>query len=146
MAGQSGQADGRGARVTEGTLLHRQVHPSWVQQGRVTSQVFRPTPKDKKKLSVYDGDKITADKAWEHFTTVLMFPSVGVLAVTVAECKSLQLTPAPDPEAFPEHALIDFTPHAENQIVKKSKLLKACAETRGWQYQAGAEPHLTATP
>ncbi len=121
--------------MTDNTLLHRQVNPSWVQQGRVTSQAFRPTPKDDKKLSVYDGDKITAAKAWEHFTVTLTLSSVGVLAVTVAECTSLELSPTPDEKEFPEHALIDFTPHTEKEIVGKSKLLKVRAETRGWQYQ-----------
>jgi hypothetical protein len=28
----------------------------WMQQGRVSSQAFRPTPKDAKELSAYDGD------------------------------------------------------------------------------------------
>jgi hypothetical protein len=38
--------------LNDTTLLHRQINPSWVQQGRVTSQAFRPTPKDESKLSV----------------------------------------------------------------------------------------------
>ena len=122
--------------MTDNTLLHRQVHPSWVQQGRVTSQVFRPTPKDEKKLSVYDGDKFTAPKAWEHFTSVLTLRSIGVLAVSVAECKSLELTPSPDEKTFSGHALIDFSAHTESKIVGKSKFLKAHAQTRGWLYQA----------
>ena len=124
--------------MTDNTLLHRQVNPSWIQQGRVTSQAFRPTPKDQKKLSAYDGDRITAAKAWEHFTSVLALPSVGVMAVTVAECKSVALTAEPDEATFPEHALIDFTPHTESKIIGKSKILKAHAETRGWQHQADA--------
>ena len=36
------------------TILLRQIHPIWIQQGRVTSQAFRPTPKDENKLSVFD--------------------------------------------------------------------------------------------
>ena len=57
------------------TLLLRQVHPSFVQaenvsaqvfytlmQGlAVTSQVFKPTPKDENQLSVYNGDKFTPE-------------------------------------------------------------------------------------
>jgi len=39
--------------MTENTLLLRQVHPSFVQDGKITSQVFRPTPKDENKLSMY---------------------------------------------------------------------------------------------
>lgn len=121
--------------MTDDTLLHRQVHPSWVQQGRVTSLAFRPTPKDQKKLSVYDGDQITVAKAWEHFTSVLGFASAGVLAVSSGECRSLGLGVQPDPEPFPEHAVIDFTTcQAEKDVVRMSKRLRTLAEARGWQY------------
>ena len=47
--------------MTGTTLLLRQIHPSFVQDGRVTSQAFRPTPKDESLLSVYDGDQITPE-------------------------------------------------------------------------------------
>lgn len=122
--------------MTDATMLLRQVHPSWVQQGRVTSQAFRPTPKDKHLLSVYDGDLITAADSWTHFSGTLGFPSVGVMAVTVAECSTLDLPARPDPEPFPEHAVIDFSGLAENQIEKKGKRLKVKAEERGWLHQA----------
>ena len=32
--------------MTDDTLLLRQVNPAWIQAGRITSQVFRPTPTD----------------------------------------------------------------------------------------------------
>ena len=48
------------------TLLLRQIHPSFIQAGHITSQAFRPTPKDQNKLSVYDGDQISAEDAWQH--------------------------------------------------------------------------------
>lgn len=118
------------------TLLHRQVHPSWVQLGRVTSQAFRPTPKDEKRLSVYDGDQITPQAAWDHFTNNLSYTSAGVLSVTVRECDIQHLPVIPDPDHFPEHVLIDFSGFAENKIKQKSKHLRASAELRGWQYQA----------
>jgi len=121
--------------MTGDTLLLRQVNPSWIQEGRITSQVFRPTPKDKKRLSVYDGDLITAEKAWKHFTNELQFASVGVMAVTVHECNAQNLPAAPDPEPFPAHAVIKFDNLSPSQIAKKAKHLKKAAETRGWQYQ-----------
>lgn len=121
------------------TLLHRQVHPTWVQQGRITSQVFRPTPKDEKLLSVYDGDQITAENAWKHFTKELNSQSVGVMAVTVQECTNQDLKVNLDGDPFPEHAVIDFTDLNENQIKKKSKHLKVAAEARKWQYFAEAQ-------
>lgn len=121
--------------MNEQTLLLRQVHPSWVQQGRVSSQAFRPTPKDEKQLSAYDGDQITAAKAWEHYTGILGLSSAGVLAVTMGECEGLSLALKPDPPRFAEHVLIDFTAYSENEIKRKAKQLKTLAESRGWQYR-----------
>lgn len=118
------------------TLLHRQVHPSWVQQGRATSQAFRPTPKDEKRLSVYDGDQILAEGAWRHYTEDLRFLTAGVLTVTVAECQAQELGVVPDPTPFPEHVLIDFSGLTENRIRRASKRLRASATARGWQYRA----------
>ena len=121
--------------MNDDTLLHRQVSPAWIQAGHITSQVFRPTPKDQKKLSVYDGDLISAEDSWIHFTDMQGFESFGVMSVTVEECQSLELSVQPEPEPFPEHAIIDFGDLGENQIRKKAKRLKAAAETRGWQYR-----------
>ena len=72
--------------MNDGTLLLRQVHPTFVQQGRITSQVFKPSTKDNNELSVYDGDQISADAAWRHYTEDLHLASAGVVAVAVAEC------------------------------------------------------------
>jgi hypothetical protein len=116
------------------TLLHRQINPSWIQEGRVTSQAFKPTPKDGKQLSVYDGDQISAENAWQHYTVDLGFPSAGVLAVAVAECLELELRAMPKPDPFPEHAIIDFSEYPNAQIEKKAKKLKAYAQARGYLY------------
>lgn len=125
--------------MTPATLLLRQVNPSWIQAGRVTSQVFKPTAKDKKRLSVYDGDLVSAKDSWEHYTNELQFSSVGVLAVTVEECHRQELTAESDPAQFPAHAVIRFDDCSTLQIAKKAKYLKQDAEARGWQYQAEAE-------
>lgn len=122
--------------MNDSTFLHRQVHPSWVQQGRVTSQVFRPTPKDNKRLSVYDGSRITAKEAWKHYTNQLGHDSIGVLAVTVTECLIRDLRVVPDPGTFSEHILIDFTGLSGNEIIRTSKYLTIAAMARGWQYRA----------
>ena len=124
--------------MNDDTLLLRQVNPSWVHQGRVTSQAFRPTRKDEHRLSAYDGDLISAENSWVHFTTTLQLSSVGALAVTVMECKQQELPAVSDPKPFPEHAVIDFTGLGASQVENKSKKLKAAAETRGWKYQAPA--------
>ncbi len=122
--------------MTPDTLLFRQVHPSWIREGRVTSQAFTPTKKDEKRLSVYDGDQISAKDAWSHYTKKLGSRSIGVLAVTVAECEELDLSVVPDPNPFPEHVVIQFDGFSNSQIGKKAKRLTRTAESRGWQYRS----------
>ena len=122
--------------MTDSTLLLRQVHPGFVQNQRPSSQVFRPTRKDESKLSVYDGDIMSPEQSWKHFTEVLERQSVGVLAVTVAECREQDLRAAPSPEVFEGHAHIDFTGFSANQAERKGKKLLAVALLRGWLHQA----------
>jgi hypothetical protein len=122
--------------LNEQTLLLRQINPSWCQNGRVTSQAFKPTKKDNKRLSVYNGDLIDAAAAWRHYTTELKFQSVGALAVAGFECAGLDLRYHEDPEPFPEHAVVDFSPHSNSQIETKAKLLLKKALDRGWLYEA----------
>jgi hypothetical protein len=47
-------------------LLFRQVHPSFVRDGRPSSQAFRPTPKDDRKLSVARGALTTPAASYEQ--------------------------------------------------------------------------------
>ena len=121
--------------MTDDTLLLRQIHPSFLHNGVASSQAFRPTPKDESKLSAYDGDQITAQMSWEHYTSQLTLESAGVMAITVGECKQLALNAIADPAPFKEHCLIDFSEHSESEIKKKSKSLKASAGKRNWLYQ-----------
>lgn len=121
--------------MNSSTTLIRQIHPSFIQAGRITSQAFRPTPKDEDKLSTYDGDQIDAKSAWKHYTEMLGHTSDGALGVSASECESLELKVVPDPEAFPEHVLIDFSMHGRKQIEKRSKKLKFYAAARGWLFQ-----------
>lgn len=116
------------------TLLLRQIHPAWVQSDRVTSQAFRPTPKDGKRLSVYDGDQITPEQSWRHFTQQQKLQSTGVLAVTVDDCQSLDLPAVADPVPYSEHAVIIFDGMSNSQIETKAKRLRAFAESRSWLY------------
>lgn len=125
--------------MTPSTLLLRQIHPTFVQAGRVTSQAFRPTPKDESLLSVYDGDLISPEAAWGHFTATPERRSAGVMAVSVAECTTENLPARPDPEPFPEHAIIDFSGLSDNQAEKKGKKLRSAAEARGWLYRASPD-------
>ncbi len=117
------------------TLLLRQVSPNFVRQGRVTSQAFTPTPKDQQRLSAYDGDQISAEASWFHFTETLGLDSAGVLAVSVGECESRGTLAIPDPESFPEHVLIDFNELSRKGSKDAAKILRNLAEERGWQYE-----------
>jgi hypothetical protein len=121
--------------MTPETLLLRQIHPSFVQDGRVTSQAFRPTPKDEKKLSAYHGDKITAQDCWQHFTQQPDCRSAGVMAVSNTECTAQEVAVDPDGIPYPEHVSLDFSPFQENEIKKKAKVLARQAADRGWLFQ-----------
>ena len=125
--------------MTQDSLLFRHVNPNFVREGRITSQVFKPTPKDKKLLSVYDGELITAQNAYMHNTVRLGFSSVGVVAVTPAECGKLGLPVNSDPIPVREHAVIDFQGCSNTQIINKAKYLKDAALRRGWQYTFAEE-------
>ena len=121
--------------MNDDTLLHRQVSPGWIRNGEISSQTFRPTRKDAGLLSVYDGDQITAQGAWQHFTNALGFASAGVVAVSVTECQGQQLPVRPDPEPFPEHVVIDFTGLSRSQVERKADRLKMAATARGWLFR-----------
>lgn len=118
------------------TFLLRQVHPDFVNCGRITSQVFRPTFKDDGKLSVDDGDKTTAEAAFKNYTECRNLRSAGVVAVTLGECEKLQLSVSPDPiECVPSHALMDFSSLSRGQKRSAAKKLRKYANDRGWQYR-----------
>jgi len=123
------------------TLLHRQVNPSFIQSGRVTSQVFRPTPKDEGMLSVSDGSKITAESAYLRFILVPQCRSKGVLSVSVEECCAQGVLPVPDPIeemehqlSQPDHCFIDFRNISSGRIDKIATQLRNYAIARGWSY------------
>lgn len=126
--------------MTSETLLLRQVNPAFIHDGQVSSQAFRPTTKDSSLLSVYDSDLISPAASWKHYTEKLGLSSIGALAVSVDNCKALNLTARPDPQQFPEHAVIDFSGCSRSQTASKAKSLKQVAESRGWQFQFDLEP------
>lgn len=121
--------------MTPNTLLLRQIHPSFIQDGRVTSQAFRPTPKDEFLLSVDDGDRVSAEASWQRFVANPACTSVGVQAVSQAECVAQELSVIEDGTPHPEHCSVDYRTFDKKTIEKKSKLLRAQAETRGWVFR-----------
>lgn len=121
--------------MTPDTFLLRQIHPSFVQDGRASSQSFRPTPKDEFHLSVDNGDRVTAEAAWQRFTSNMNCVSAGAQAVTLAECADQALPVIEDGNPHPEHCSIDFSAYDKKTIEKKAKLLRAQAATRGWLFK-----------
>ena len=121
--------------MNDDSLLLRQVHPTFVQNGTITSQVFRPTPKDENQLSVDNGDKISAKNSFDRFCSQPDCNSAGVMAVSCKECKERELEVIEDGVPTPEHCSIDFTGKSRKQVEKIAKYLKRQATDRGWQYQ-----------
>lgn len=116
------------------TLLYRQVNPNWVIEGRPTSQTFTPFPKDDGKLSVYNGEKWTAEDSFLHFTETQGFDATGNLAITPKECDDIDLPTVEDNISFDGHAYVDFTACNSGQIRKKAKQLKSLATSRGFTF------------
>ena len=117
------------------TFLLRQIHPNFIVNGQVGYLAFRPFPRDEGKLSAYDGSRITAEAAWNHYCYQLNLASVGVMAVTVGECESQQTRPIPDAQPYPEHVSIDFTGLSNREVKDAAKKFAEFATARGWQYR-----------
>lgn len=117
------------------TILQRQINESWIQDGRVSSQAFFPTQKDRGLLSTYRGDLISAENAWYQFNNDPRCTSIGVMGVQVRECSDIGLASRPDPEEFPEHAVVDFSTCGVKESRRKAQVLRGVAETRGWLFR-----------
>jgi hypothetical protein len=125
--------------LSDDELLFRQVNPGWVRDGRVSSQAFRPTPKDAGLLSVDRASLATAESSFLLFTESLRLPSAGTWAVTVHECSAQglpviedPLTCPPEAAANPAHAVISYKGVSSNsQVESKGQKLARCAHARG---------------
>jgi hypothetical protein len=118
--------------MTGDTILLRQAHPKFVSEGKVTSQAFVPFPKDDAKLSVYDGDQISAEESHLHYTKILKNESDSVWGVACSEVTSTNLSSNPDPlPDFSSHATIDFSGKSNSVGRKLAKKLKEFALARG---------------
>lgn len=121
------------------TLLIRQVHPTFRPNGQLTSQAFTPSPKDEGLLSVYDGDQVSPQQAFQHYQEEQKLSSCGCWGITCAEVTDAGLTAAPDPlPNFAAHAVVDFTAHQKKEHRKFAKKLQSLAEARGCLHQAAA--------
>jgi hypothetical protein len=142
-----------GDRIDGDELLLRQVNPAFVRDGRPSSQVFRPTPKDEGMVSVNRGSRCTAEAAYQQFITRPECRSCGVLAVSVAECAAEQLAALDAPLIAdddgcddPAHAIIDFRGISKNAAEKKAGRLGRIAEVRGFLFGPVATTAEVAAP
>lgn len=134
--------------MQESTMLHRQVHPDLVQDNKISSKVFEiglvpvgqmassvfvPKESDNNQLSVYNGDKFSAEESFDHYIQTLK--STGVVSVSIEECKSIQLDAAEDNIPFDGHSYIDFNTLKKSQAKIKAKKLKAMAVSRDWAFK-----------
>lgn len=117
--------------MNEKTLLYRQIITCHVQDGYVSSAAFRPRKCDNDKLSVYDGDKITPEQAFHHYTG----NSEGILAVSMEECEEQGVKVLEDYQTHPYHVLVDFAGKTNHAIRKISEYLRDAAVSRGWLFR-----------
>jgi hypothetical protein len=115
--------------------LHRQVHPKFISEGRLSSQAFRPNSSDDGQLSTSRSSLVSARIAYERYVARLR-QSIGVWSVTVVECRRVELRTYADPlDDDDAHSLIDFTTlPSKSQWSRAAELLTAFARGRGCQH------------
>ncbi len=128
-----------------GELLYRQVHPSFIQNERISSQAFRPNEDDERKLSVSRESLTTAKDAFTLYTEAKKLRSIGVWAVSVSESNQHDLKcfsdPLETPISDPAHSLIDFSKApSEQKVRQKGEKLANLARVRGRLHPQGIDP------
>jgi hypothetical protein len=128
--------------MEEKTLLHRQIHPTFVvndivstQAFIISSKAFMPSEKDNDQLSVYNGEKFSPKDSYDHYRK--QYESYGVLSVAIQEATSIDnLAVVEDNIPFDGHAYIDFSKvTTNNQKTKRAGKLRDFATKRGWTYK-----------
>jgi len=143
-----GRTGPRGPEIADdGVALHRQVHPSWwTQDGRPSSQNFRPTPKDRGLLSLADGRSRSARAAFEFHTGTLGLRSLGTLTLPAAAWRSRGLsvhedalrTADGDPHDDPAHAVADYRGVMDDDKKKRRISQDLQRVAGGFSYQPAA--------
>jgi hypothetical protein len=114
-------------------LMHRQVHPNLVQDGRPWSGAFTPTKTDKGLLSADREAVISPKAAYERYLEQKkLAEGGGVWGVSIDEFRSIGLQCFPNPVAGNEaHVLVDFASHGADKEKALGKLAYVKATTRG---------------
>ena len=99
--------------ITGETPLHRQLVSSWVINGRITSQGFKPTKKDNNVLSLAHGDLVSPIESQRKHRQ-RGYQSDAVATVNGLDCLSVNLDPVHDADPYPEHVSLPFPESASN--------------------------------
>lgn len=125
----------------------RNVHPGWIESdGSLTSQVFRPTPKDEGKLSTARASKVSAADHYDDFTTMFKLDSAGVWSVKHSDVTDVELRWVDD-HAVPGnakprgHAFLDFRhPRLTSGVIRRvGRDLAKRAADRGADFRPGTD-------
>lgn len=103
--------------LDENTSLFRVVHPKWIQNDRISSEVFRPFDDDE--LSMYNGNIVTAEEAFKHFTIDQGNKGSRVACVKVKTFQKYNLPVIDDGAPYPAHVTVDFSPICGNNPRRK---------------------------
>ena len=121
-------------------VLFRQIHPSFMDGDRPSSQPFSPTAKDEGKLSVDRSSKTTAESSYWLYTRN-GYESAAVYGLTVGEFSEQDVPcfddPLPGDEHTlpnPAHAYGDYNGHSASRRKNLAKRLKRKALDRGKLY------------
>lgn len=118
------------------TLLYRVVSVAFVHRNTIALQAFQPRRSEENLLHVYNGDRVSAEEAWNDFTR---FPDtqrryIGVVGVTVSECESLSLA-VKQSDYDPVRAQIDFAHSTLSEMRRSAHALREFARARGWLFR-----------
>lgn len=119
--------------------LHRQAAPAHLEQdGTLSLQVFRPTKRDERQLSVSRGSAISAKRAYEEHTASGL-KSLGTLSVALGQVQDDAGLRCIDDSALPDipeaHAYIDFRPLTRRECNIAAEILVRVALENGWGYK-----------
>lgn len=122
------------------TVLYRVIEPWMVPTGEElpSSQAFRPNQRYPNGFSAFDSEyDIQAQDALDYIGgDPDKPPPLGVLAITVGECRDQGLEVTPDPigpsEIEQSHVLVDFSRLGKGQRRRAGENLRDLALSRGW--------------
>lgn len=122
------------------TPLFRVIKSDVLEQGGVLSSgEFQPKEHEDGRISVYDGDLVTADQVyWNYAKREDMPLPRGVLAITQGQCAELGLkvTATPRYGAIGHaHVDVDFNGLTENERVRVAEHLGELALGAGWEFE-----------